>query len=274
MLETLDLMQKYIPTIARGDMDRYRQAIADARSWIIATLLGREFMVEIEAMDRESELYRCTERLLAYKAYRLAIPKLDLVETPNGFAVVNDEKMVPASKDRVAALISSFEASITQAVGELLDYLEDAAQYRELWSRSPAFTLMTDSFLPTLREFRRYGTFVGNNLDFMAARPAFQSVILRYIEPRISRELSQAILQEMAAGDLSENHRRIIGDLKFALAAYYNEKKELGEQSIARVRRQLEADPDAFPAFKASELYAEITAPKPERKENQPFYVF
>ena len=274
MLESLDLMQKYIPTIARGGIDRYRQAIADARSWIIATLLGREFMVEIEAMDREAELYRCTERLLAYKAYRLAIPKLDLVETANGFAVVDDEKLVPASRDRVAALVSSFEASITQAVGELLDYLEDTPMYRDLWSKAPAFTFMTDSFLPTLREFRRYGTFIGNNLDFMAARPAFQSVILRYIEPRISRELSLEILKEVAAGNLSESHQRIIGDLKFSLAAYYNEKTELGEQSIARVRRQLEANPDAFPAFKGSELYAEITAPKPEGKENQPFYIF
>lgn len=274
MLETIDHMQKYIPTIARGDMERYRQAIVDARSWIIANLLGREFMTEIEAMDKESELYRCTERLLAYKAYRLAIPKLDLVETKNGFAVVNDNSLVPASRERVSALVSSFEASITQAVGELLDYLEDASQYRELWSRSPAFTVLTDSYLPTLREFRRYGSFTGNHLDFMAARPAFQSVILRYIEPRISRELSQAILQEVAAGDLSESHKRIISDLKFSMAAYYNEKQELGEQSIARVRRQLEADPDAFPAFKTSELYAEISAPKPEQKEQKPFYIF
>lgn len=273
MLETIDIMRRYIPTIAGGSIAKYEQAIADARSWIISTLLGREFMIEIEAMNPKSELYRCTERLLAYKAYQLAIPKLDLVETANGFAVVNDEKLAPASRDRVTALVASFEASITQAVGELLDYLEDTPAYRGAWSNSPAFTVMTDSFLPTLREFRRYGSFVGNNLDFMAERPAFQSVILRYIEPRISRELTRAILDEVAVGNVSESHERILSDLKFALAAFYNERMELGEQSIARVRRVLEADPDAFPAFKTSELYAEITAPAPEKKE-QPFFVF
>lgn len=273
MLKTLETMQKYIPTIAGGDMARYGQAITDARGWIVDTLLGREFMAEIEAMDAHEELYLHTERLLAYKAYSLAIPKLDLVETANGFAVVNDAKLLPASRDRVAALVSSFEASITQAVGQLLNYLEDTPQYREEWSGSPAFTVLTDSFLPTLREFRRYGSFIGNNLDFMAARPDIQSAILRYIEPRISRDLSLEILAEVAADNLSESNRSIISDLKFALAAFFNNKTELGEQSIARVRRQLEANPDAFPAFKTSELYRQITAPEPETPKSS-FYTF
>lgn len=272
MLKTIEIMQQYIPTIAQGGMERYEQAIADARTWIVETLLCREFMTEIEAMSPESELYRNVERIMAYKSYGLAIPKLDLVETANGFAVVNDEKLLPASRDRVNALLSAMETSCVQAVSELLNYLEDTPKYREAWSKSPAFTVMTDSFLPTIRQFRRYGQFAGGHLDFIAARPAVQAVIIRYIEPRISRELAQEIIREVAEDALTQSSRRIIDDLRFALASFYNDNAEFGEMSVARVRRQLEAAPDAFPAFKNSELYRQITAPEQETPKSS-FYI-
>ena len=39
----------------------------------------------------------------------IAIPSLDLVLTTNGFGIVSNQNVVPASRERVDALISSLE---------------------------------------------------------------------------------------------------------------------------------------------------------------------
>lgn len=39
------------------------------------------------------------------------VPSLDLVLTPNGFGIVSNQNVAPASRDRVARLIASLEKS-------------------------------------------------------------------------------------------------------------------------------------------------------------------
>ena len=55
-----------------------------------------------------------TAKLIATEALRRAIPSLDLVLTPNGFGVVSNQNIAPASKERVDRLI-----------GSLADYRDD-----------------------------------------------------------------------------------------------------------------------------------------------------
>lgn len=261
MLQTIERLREYIPTIiSNSAFDKYQGSIIDARSWIIDTLLGAELMETIEALAPTAELYLITERLLAYKAYCMSIPRVDLVETANGFAVVNDDKLLPASRERVAALVAAMEKSILQGVTTLLNFMEDTTLYRELWRQSPAYTIMDDSLIPTLREFRHRGLFPGSHLDFMAARPAMQMVIIRYIEPRISRELTREVIEQVRDNVLSDANRKIIADLQYAMAAFYCGDMEFGEMSLSRARSVMEANPDDYPTFKNSELYRHITA--------------
>ena len=46
-------------------------------------------------------------RIVAFDAFRNAIPHLDLILTPNGFGIVNNSSIAPASKERVERLIAS-----------------------------------------------------------------------------------------------------------------------------------------------------------------------
>ena len=59
------------------------------------------------------------ERVACLMAAREAIPHLDLAMTPQGFAVVRNENLVPASKDRVDALKESLRRSYTTALDAL-----------------------------------------------------------------------------------------------------------------------------------------------------------
>ena len=46
-------------------------------------------------------------RIVAFDAFRNTIPHLDLILTPNGFGIVNNYNIAPASKERVERLIAS-----------------------------------------------------------------------------------------------------------------------------------------------------------------------
>lgn len=50
------------------------------------------------------------EKVIAYNAFMDAAPSLDLVLTPNGFGIVSNQNIAPASKERVERLTASLEA--------------------------------------------------------------------------------------------------------------------------------------------------------------------
>lgn len=61
------------------------------------------------------------ERILVLEAFRRAIPSLDLVLTPNGFGIVSNDNMAPASTDRVNRLIDQLEVERDLAIENLVN---------------------------------------------------------------------------------------------------------------------------------------------------------
>lgn len=62
-----------------------------------------------------------TQRILVTEAFRRAIPSLDLVLTPNGFGIVSNDNMAPASSDRVNRLIDQLEAERDSSIKQLVE---------------------------------------------------------------------------------------------------------------------------------------------------------
>lgn len=69
------------------------------------------------------------EAFVCYSAAYEAIPALDLIATPNGFAVVNNQNLAPASKERVAALRESYRQSKSRYVSALIVLLTRFPDY-------------------------------------------------------------------------------------------------------------------------------------------------
>lgn len=264
MIKDIATLRKLIPTITGNGFEKYRQPVANAKAWLKNKVVGRDIMRTIEELGEDEELFVCARLVVAYRAYLSSIADNDLVETANGFAVAHDEKFVVASSTRVAELHRSMERHLNEALEQLIECLEDTTDYRAAWRLAPMCTIMYESYLPTLRLFRRFGPFAGDYPEFIAALPRMRAVIIDTIEPVISRELSAEIISQVRTGALTENNALIIDDLRFALAGYFNQDARLGETSLFRARRRIEANSDDYPAFRGSELYALIT----EKKES------
>ena len=70
-------------------------------------------------------------KVLATDAFLRAVPSLDLVLTPNGFGIVSNNTIAPASKDRVDRLIGSLESNRDFAIEQLLHELLQLPAWKE-----------------------------------------------------------------------------------------------------------------------------------------------
>lgn len=80
-----------------------------------------ESEVPTEEVDEQPDSrLAIVERILVTEAFRRAIPSLDLVLTPNGFGIVSNDNMAPASSDRVNRLIEQLEVERDNGIEQLV----------------------------------------------------------------------------------------------------------------------------------------------------------
>lgn len=234
IIDSIEKFRELIPTVTGSKLDKYTQPITDATEWLRRRIVGSALMRVIEQMQVEEsapELFVHARLVVACKAYLLAIPKMDVIETANGFAVVNDEVHAPASRDRVHALTVSMTESLAEAVGGLIEFLEDSDLPE--WRQSPAFTATVRNYLPTLRLFREYGSFKGGHLDYIDAQPTFRALIIKHIEPVVGIQRSADLLAQIVAGAIVE--AELIENIRLALAGYYTGDMALADTALVRV---------------------------------------
>jgi len=125
-----------------------------AEQWAIDTFVPETIFNEIAESDSfgPNERFRFPlEKLVACHAYMTAIPSLDLVLTPNGFGIVSNQNVVPASRERVERLITSLEAQRDSAIEALILRLSS----REDWRESSQGKYFAATMFPFLNLCRR-----------------------------------------------------------------------------------------------------------------------
>lgn len=113
-----------------------------AESWLIQNITGQDVLNKI-ASDTGDDRFMTVAMAVVSHAYALAVPSLDLVLTPNGFGIVSNKNVVPASKDRVERLIRSLYELRSQCLIVLLNKLRSNSD----WHSSPQCDMLAKSIL-------------------------------------------------------------------------------------------------------------------------------
>ena len=128
--------------------------IDTAEQWAIDTFVPDAIFDEIAEDDGfgpNERLRFPLEKLVACQAYMTAIPSLDLVLTPNGFGIVSNQNIVPASRERVDALMNSLESQRDSAIEALILRLSS----RTDWQQSAQGKYFGATMFPLLNLCRR-----------------------------------------------------------------------------------------------------------------------
>ena len=140
LITTDDQLRLLIPNVlatVEGEptlIEKLYPYLETAEQWAIDTFVPEAIFDEIAAADSfgPNERFRYPlEKLVACNAYMTAIPSLDLVLTPNGFGIVSNQNVVPASRERVDALITSLESQRDAAIEALILRLSSRNDWRE-----------------------------------------------------------------------------------------------------------------------------------------------
>ena len=91
------------------------------------------------------------KKAIVCEAYKNAIPSLDLVLTPNGFGIVSNQNVAPASKERVERLLASLEQERDRNIEQLLLRLPTI----EGWEQSEQGKFFAATMFPFLGLCRR-----------------------------------------------------------------------------------------------------------------------
>lgn len=111
MTMTNDELRSLIPNViheVEGEtplIDKLAPWIETAKAWLSDNFVGEGFSLP------EGHL-PLARKIIVYKAFAEAIPSLDVTLSPAGFAVINTDGRVPASKERVERIIASLHSSV------------------------------------------------------------------------------------------------------------------------------------------------------------------
>lgn len=113
LITTDAILRNYIPNVfstVTGEtafFDKLLPHLIIAESWLETTFVSSSTMSTIAAYSDDNELKVLARSIVAADAFARAVPSLDLVLTPNGFGIVSNQNVAPASKERVERLIRS-----------------------------------------------------------------------------------------------------------------------------------------------------------------------
>lgn len=120
---TQEIFEMYCPAFR----DPLGETFANVRPYLDASTADlHERFVPGAHLD---DVKDAAEAFVCYSAAYEAIPALDLIATPNGFAVVSNQNLAPASKERVAALRESCRQSKSRYVYSLIVLLTRFTDY-------------------------------------------------------------------------------------------------------------------------------------------------
>lgn len=242
-----------ILTTCEGEASLYEKLatyLATSERWLATAIVGAAYM---EAITEDDNRHAICCRIVVLDAFRNAIPSLDLILTPNGFGIVSNSNVAPASSDRVSRLINTLLSNRDQLIELLLPLLAED----DVWRQSERGCYFGRTLWPELSLAAKCGF----NSDTWRHYEALHSQLIltedELAEKFISPELYQRFRQHVLAGTVTEAEQPVIDCLRSVEVELLTGKPLNVPLMISLVQR-IRSAADIYPEWQTSataELY-------------------
>ena len=272
-----DQLRLYLPNAlatVQGEMSLFDKLSADlqlAENWLSVHFLDTSLLTRIaEEEGAETAGYLC-RRIVVADALLRAVPSLDLVLTPNGFGIVSNQNIAPASKDRVDRLLSNLELTRDRALQQLLYLLPGSVGADWLQTEQGQF------FSATLFPFMDIPHLLGHHDKLWERYEQYRAQLILMEAELAEKFISPALMQRLRtryiinACDIVEldlcNRLRAI-----SLALLKGQSLDI--QSLHQMVTFIRQNPADFPEWAASDTAGLYTNQSFQNKPNSPGYWF
>lgn len=253
LISTDEQLRNYLPnalSTVEGESSLYEKIepyLRKAETWLTRNFLGEDFMCGMEAAPETDALRALCCHITALDALRRAIPSLDLILTPNGFGIVSNQNVVPASADRVKRLIDSLLTNRDSLVNDLLDQLAK----RPDWPDTPQGQFFGASLWPDLELAHLAGYNAEQWAHYQSLRLQVLSIEQELAEHFVSEELMSRLRRNMLTQQVTPEERSIIDAIRQTTLEMLN-GKPLDFKRMYSVVQRIRTRPATFPEWQDS----------------------
>ena len=262
-----DKLRRYLPNAfatVEGEAPFYDKVLPwleAAERWLFMQFIGDEFADALIATEEDEPLKMTACSVVVHEALMRAVPSLDLVLTPNGFGIVSNSNVAPASRDRVVRLINSLEASRDIAIEQMIGFL-----FRdENWTLTTISTWFTATLFPNLDLVSLCGITEKRWANYLSLRSKAIDIEQRIAEEFVSPEQMNVFRSEVFAINwdftlIQTMHTRIIEHLREIVVNVLrgNQLNIQGLRDIVDIMRKHEGQ---FAEFASSDTAKLFTPP-------------
>ena len=265
----------YIPNMivnVKGEtalFDKIAVHLQAAEDWVIRTFTSQKPFTAIVGYVADNPIRILTARLIVAEALRLAVPSLDLVFTPNGFAVTQTSNLTPASKQRVDRLIGSLSTLRDECIAQLLPLLPGVSQ----WLNSDRAAYFGATLFPTLDIVEQVPGNTTKWERWLELRPKVIDLEASLAEEWFSPELMSVLRDRNLRNTLPDTDKRFVAEIQAQIIAYLNG----GSFSTRRhgdIVNIIRRNPAAFPEWHNSATAELFSPPVFKNKKNASGYFF
>ena len=209
-------LRELIPNVfstVRGEtslFDKVAPFLGSAEQWLINNFCSLKTFNVICGYADDNPTKTTAQRIVVCEALRNAVPSLDLVLTPNGFGVVNNQNIAPASKERVARLVNS----LAEQRDELLELFIPMLVGASKWKESAQYAFFSASLFPNINLASLCG-FTANRWEkYVELRPKAIDIENSLAEEFISSELMNKFRLAVIGGTLSSDAEPVVRGIK------------------------------------------------------------
>ena len=269
-------LRRYIPNqvvAVKGEaslFDKITHWLYTAEQWIFATFCPSSVIDAILADKSLSAFHATLAAVAAHRALADAIPSLDLVQTVNGFAVVSNQNLAPASRDRVDRLIAAHRSQCDSAISAIIPLLADA----HAWRGSPQCEFFRTTLFPTPAHIRPLASGAASWDKYRELHPAIANaeaaLAARYISHGLMQRLRDAAL---GLNPISTLEARLCEALRGHVADIVCDRP-LRDEALRDIVEYIRNRPDTFPEWHRSETARLFSPPVFRNRKDAKGYWF
>ena len=124
--EQLNALLPNIQVTVTGEtplIDKLSPFLSATEKWLSDVFTSHPVFDTICQLAEENALRVATTQAVVYEAFRRAVPHLDIILTPNGFGIVSNTNIAPASKERINRLLDALLDNRDAALSQVLSLL-------------------------------------------------------------------------------------------------------------------------------------------------------
>lgn len=270
-----ETLAAYIPNMivnVKGEtalFDKIAVHLQAAEDWVIRTFTSQKPFTAIVGYTSDNPIRILTARLIVTEALRLAVPSLDLVFTPNGFAVTQTSNLTPASKQRVDRLIGSLNTLRDECIAQLLPLLPGVSQ----WLASDRAEYFGATLFPTLEIVEQVPGNTTKWERWLELRPKVIDLEASLADEWFSPELMSVLRDRNLRNTLPDTDKRFVAEIQAQIIAYLN-GGSFSTHRLADIVNFIRKNPAAFPEWHNSATASLFSPPVFKNKKNASGYFF